>query len=493
MRRFRPALIVFPLALLLAAQAHATTFMVTNTADTGAGSLRQALINASSDPATPHAIWFDASFPQGGVIELQTALPAWSNSALTIDGRGRAPVLDGRNAVRILTVAAGAVQVTLRELSFRRGRSTSGTGGCVWHSSTVADTSLYVYDSHFESCRAVGNQINANGGAISWVAPGAWVFIRDSTFSGNVGGVIGNSSRKVMSGGAVHVSAHRIEITGSRFSANVLERVGGVVQGLGGAVYASATLSTQLRDVEFRSNRVIDADASGVFSAGGAAALLCLENSCSNNIDRSGFIDNTISGDDVGGGALATQGGTLDLLNASFSSNRAIGNSSFGGAMILLTASAAGASHLSFKDNGAAFGAHLAMSGVDVTRWVWSLHGPVAAGAGAACELDGIQLTGFSMANLFESACAALSASGGSIGPVGPLALDETVFPATLAPGSGSAAIDPPGSQAWCASVDARGLARPQDGDDDGSTRCDVGAYEVPPAKLFADGFDGVP
>ena len=481
---------ILALALLLAAQAHAATFTVTNTNDSGAGSLRQALIDASADITFPRVIQFDASFPQGGVIELQTTLPTWSNDILKIEGNGRMPVLDGRNAIRILVVAAGTREITLRGLTFRRGRSTAAAGGCLWHQSTTASTDLRVFDTRFEDCKAVANQNNAYGGAIAWISPDSTVFIYDSLFTGNAAGVIGNSSLKEAFGGAVLLDGRRVEIVGTRFSGNAVERIGGVVQGLGGAVYVGVTSLALLRDVEFQSNRVVDADVSGVLSAGGAAALVCLENDCTLDITNAGFIDNAVSGNGIGGGALVTQGGRLALLNASFSGNRAAGGT--GGALFALPGELR-ARHLSFKDNQAANGAHLAMSGVDVTQWAWSLLGPVAEGSGAACGFGSTTLDAPGTANLFESECGLLSA-GSTTGPVGPLTLDDSVFPAALVPGAGSPAIDPAVSQADCFTLfDARGLPRPQDGDGDGIARCDVGAFEVQPARIFADGFEQTP
>jgi hypothetical protein len=50
----------------------------------------------------------------------------------------------------------------------------------------------------------------------------------------------------------------------------------------------------------------------------------------------------------------------------------------------------------------------------------------------------------------------------------------------TQALGFGSPAVDA-GSNVYCGSVDQRGVARPIDGNHDGSAVCDIGAYEAPP------------
>ncbi len=38
---------------------------------------------------------------------------------------------------------------------------------------------------------------------------------------------------------------------------------------------------------------------------------------------------------------------------------------------------------------------------------------------------------------------------------------------------------------------DAKGTRRPQDDNGDGQAVCDIGAYELLPARIFANGFEG--
>lgn len=474
----------------LAPPAPAATFLVTSTANAGPGSLRQALIDAGSATTAPHRIVFDAAYPQGGVITLQSPLPTWSNDMLEINGGGRQPVIDGNGTQRILSFSTTSRQITLNGLTLRRGRSTSGAGGCLWLAPGVTNTDLYVFNSRFEQCIARGNYASAYGGAISWDSPDATVFIYDSQFTGNAAGVVGNSSLKQSLGGAIQIRARRIELLRSRFTGNSVERIGGEVQALGGAAYLIASFRILARDVEFRDNAVIDANGTGTISAGGAATLVCEDSDCGLYLENAGFIDNQITGQQIGGGALATSG-AITIDNVSFHGNQAPGGS--GGALLALTGSIS-ARHLSFFDNGAAVGAHLAMSGMDVDRWAWSLVGASSAGSGSDCELYSSSLTGSLSANLFAQDCGLLSASGGVIGPVGALTLDSSTFPASLVPGAGSPAIDPALPLGDCYTFnDAIGTPRPQDGDGDGVARCDIGAVEVRPAAVFSDGFEGNP
>ena len=66
-----------------------TNFLVTTTADSGAGSLRQAVIDANSDTSGPHTIAFDTAgvFATPQTISLLTALPTITES-VTIIGTG---------------------------------------------------------------------------------------------------------------------------------------------------------------------------------------------------------------------------------------------------------------------------------------------------------------------------------------------------------------------------------------------------------------------
>jgi hypothetical protein len=53
----------------------------------------------------------------------------------------------------------------------------------------------------------------------------------------------------------------------------------------------------------------------------------------------------------------------------------------------------------------------------------------------------------------------------------------------------GSPAIDA-GDNGTCAATDQRGVARPIDGELNGSAICDIGSFELIPDRIFADGFD---
>src|SRR3954467_10652527 len=120
-KRFRTISLMLTLAgsiFMLSVAAQAATFHVTNTNDSGAGSLREAITQSNSlDLSTPNLIDFQI-LPAGGVktISLQSELPVIT-SAVVIDGTTQsgyagAPIieLDGSNAgnnATALTISAG--------------------------------------------------------------------------------------------------------------------------------------------------------------------------------------------------------------------------------------------------------------------------------------------------------------------------------------------------------------------------------------------------
>lgn len=93
----------------------ATVFPVTNGNNAGAGSLRQAIIDANAGGAGPHSITFGIT----GVINLASPLPAITNTGITIDGGGNITVsAQGGEIDRdIFTISIG--NTTLRGMTLQ--------------------------------------------------------------------------------------------------------------------------------------------------------------------------------------------------------------------------------------------------------------------------------------------------------------------------------------------------------------------------------------
>src|SRR5688500_10895688 len=89
--------------------ARAASFTVTSTADSGPGSLREAIENANAMPGAD-----SITFALSGTITLVSALPPITDPAgLSIDGGAQSITVSGNNAVRPFQTAAGALMELL--------------------------------------------------------------------------------------------------------------------------------------------------------------------------------------------------------------------------------------------------------------------------------------------------------------------------------------------------------------------------------------------
>ena len=113
-------------AVCLTTRTLAANFTVTNTNDAGAGSLRQAILDANA-AAGADTITFAANVT--GTINLATALPNISDE-LTINGPGAGLLNERRNAVanfRIFTILANRT-VVINGLTISNGNDNDGGG-----------------------------------------------------------------------------------------------------------------------------------------------------------------------------------------------------------------------------------------------------------------------------------------------------------------------------------------------------------------------------
>ena len=160
--------------LLLDHPVQAATITVTTTADSGAGSLRQALSTAGSGDT----ITFDTAL-SGATISI-TSGPLALNKPLTIDGSALATALtiDGNGQKQLFPVSSSGV-ITLTHLLLRQGKS--DYGGAIYNGGTLTLDSVTIADSS-----------GLGGGALYNVGT---VRVKNSTFSGNSafsGGAIEN-------------------------------------------------------------------------------------------------------------------------------------------------------------------------------------------------------------------------------------------------------------------------------------------------------------
>jgi hypothetical protein len=178
--------------------AKASTLTVVNTSDSGAGSLRQAIANASSGDT----ITFDSSL-SGQTITLASTLVIDKN--LTIDGSALSSKINisGNSTVRVFEVATGVV-VTMDSLRVVNGFRSSVVAGGILNRGTL----------DFKNGVLSGN-IARHGGAIDNAGTGI-LYITNSTISGNSASSPLNQSAN---GGGI-VNEGTLTITNSIFSDN---------------------------------------------------------------------------------------------------------------------------------------------------------------------------------------------------------------------------------------------------------------------------------
>ncbi|MBI5302568.1 MAG: hypothetical protein HY868_10550 [Chloroflexi bacterium] len=172
-----------------------TTRHVTNANNSGAGSLRQAILDASAGDT----IVFDGDY----TINLSSEVVI--DRDVVIDGTGRTITVSGGSSVRVFSTVAGT-SVTLNRLNITQG-STSGNGAGVSNSGA-----LRVTNSTFSN----NNASTSNGGGIY---NDGTLNIINSTFTAN------NASQ---GGGIYNVTNRLAEITNSTLSGNTATNGGGV-------------------------------------------------------------------------------------------------------------------------------------------------------------------------------------------------------------------------------------------------------------------------
>jgi len=205
--------------------------IVTNTNDSGAGSLRQTVINSSAG----NGITFDLSLA-GQTITLSSEIVLDKN--LTIDGSSLASKINisGNNSVRVFRLTSG-VTVVMNSLSIKNGNVTGNGGAISNNGGTLTVTNSAISDSN----------ATADGGAIYNGFPGV-LTINESVFNNNGaargGGIMcsGLGTLAIMNssyvsnhassgfgdGGAIYTTCNAT-IANSTFSANTAANTGGAM------------------------------------------------------------------------------------------------------------------------------------------------------------------------------------------------------------------------------------------------------------------------
>ena len=311
------------LACALAISAHADTITVSNTNDSGPGSLRQALV-AANDGDT-----IDAS-GLSGVITLTTG-QLLVDKSVTINGPGAGVLaIDGNAASIVFFIFRNlpGETVTISGLTIRNGRG--GTfGGGIENEETLTVTNSTISGNvvgelgggmaNSGTATIINTIISGNsatqGGAI--YSPGITT-VANSTITGNMARATGGacttadgtleitnstlSNNSADEGGAIHNGGGTLTITNTTVSGNSATD--------GGGIYLSHTTTMTIVNSTLSNNTA--GRGGGIFNVGTLA------------VTNSTLSGNISTGDTAGdGGGAGYNGGTLNIVSSTISGNMA--------------------------------------------------------------------------------------------------------------------------------------------------------------------------
>ncbi|MBL1280034.1 MAG: T9SS type A sorting domain-containing protein [Fluviicola sp.] len=246
---------------LLTFASYGATITVTNTGNVGAGSLRDAVLNA----VTGDDIVFDASLA-GSIIYVFSVITVDKNLTFTGFSSGSTVTINGASNTRLFSVVSPSV-VTFSWLNFADGRTS--TGGAILNNGTL----------ELNNCRFSGNEsiVNApshGGGAIYNNTAGS-ATINNCEFFDNFSTY---GAVNFAYGGAIYNRGVQLDINFCSFYNNYAGSFTSSGGGRGGAIYneAQATVNSST----FSTNRALS---QGTTAAGGNiynnGALLTIKNS----------------------------------------------------------------------------------------------------------------------------------------------------------------------------------------------------------------------
>lgn len=318
----------------MTATAHATDFTVTNTLDTGPGSLRDA-VDDSELAAGPDRVLFQSGLT--GTVTLSSTLGITQPLEILGPGAG-AFTVSGANADRVINIDTAAVgaDVKISGLNLIDGHSTSD-GGVI---STV-DADLTIENAAISGGTAeLGAGVYSNLGTTT---------IQDSTIQGNTA---------TEEGGGIYSLDAELEVIGSTVSGN-----GGPAAGFGGGI-DTKNASTLIRSSTVSGN-----------NAGNGGGVRTLNSDL--GIQNSTISGNTATG--TGGGSGFGYGGGL-WLDAGASGSMVVYGSTFanndaaaGGGISADASAANGLASTVVADNTAPGSPDLRSAGADPYKLAFTL------------------------------------------------------------------------------------------------------------------------
>ncbi|MBX3036343.1 MAG: right-handed parallel beta-helix repeat-containing protein [Anaerolineales bacterium] len=447
----------------------AATLVVTNTDDSGTGSLRQAIADANGEDT----ITFDSSL-SGQTIRLQSILIIDKN--ITIDGSALSEKItisgdsdnNGNGDVKLISITVNTV-VTIKNIKFTKGYSSSNlSAGAI---ENLGNLSVYDSEFHFNSGKQ-GGAIRNSGN----------LYVEDSVFTNNTaqeGGAIANaingtttisnstftSNSTTGNGGAIYNSEGTVHITQSTFTSNSANYGGAIIAGS----FPNGPNTTTTISESVISNNSANYGGGIEFDSG-----------TSMTIDKTTISGNTAP---AGGGIVNVSGNLLTITNSTVANNTSTQSPQPSGVLSLHSpvtiknSTFTGNNHTSVGIQGHAIISNTTIAGnsgygLEVYTYSLSITNSILANNGNFdCAIQWGATVNTNQNNLIETNSGCGTSASTSDPLLGPLA-DNGGLTQTMALSVDSPAINA-GNNTTCESTDQRGISRPQD------VNCDMGAYEV--------------
>ena len=276
-------------AVFSADSAGAATIVVTSTADSGAGSLRDALANANDGDI------IDLTALSGTIV-LASELAI--DDAVTITGPGASTLtISGNDAVRVFhmnNTITGAQTVTITGVTIADGEAGGNAGGGIrWDCQNANNNSLVL-----DGVVVVGNNADALGGGLYFDRCGTGDFIISNS-------VVSNNTTSGSSGGGIWFDdSDQLIIINSTIAGNTAaQAAGGIIFDNGGELV--------IRNSTISGNNALGSVGGGLYLNDASAGA---------TIANSTFAGNTA--DDNGGG-IAVSNSDITLLQTTISGNTA--------------------------------------------------------------------------------------------------------------------------------------------------------------------------
>jgi hypothetical protein len=329
-----------------------STFTVRNLADSGPGSLRQAVLDANDNPGAD-LIRFAPAGREGTITLTGGELSITDDLILEGPGVNRLTI-SGNDASRVFSVSGSATDVLIRDLTIAHGRATGttveGPYGPVTLGGGLLNTGARVILSHvtMDNNQAVGPI--AQGGAIASFS-GATLVVTDSTFTENRA-----AGTSISRGGAISVDGSTLVLDRATFTGNQATTALGSSPGnsVGGAIGSAAGSQATVLHSTFEGNLARGANGAdggpgqnggnAGFGVGGAIANEATSfvpfAPSTMTVAYSTFLANRAVGGTGGtggtggaggngsngpGGAINNGGSTLTVTHSTFLGNQALG------------------------------------------------------------------------------------------------------------------------------------------------------------------------